>query len=159
MDEHRLDDVRKKLDGESPPVILLTGRAGAPEPALEIVGVVKRPAGLHELYRLLQQVFEETPRGVPRVATRIPALCHRDGQAWEGSLLTLSENGGLLRCASNPPLGSLFAMRFELPGTGTLELEAEAAYELVPDLGVVFSAVPPASREAIGEFVQDVLLA
>ena len=38
-----------------------------------------------------------------------------------------------------------------------IEIEAESAYQLVPDLGLVFSAVAPRVREAIGAYVVDAL--
>ena len=56
-------------------------------------------------------------------------------------------------------MGSCFDLRFELPGTGALELRAEAAYQLLPNLGVVFSGLAPAARRAIGSYVNDRILA
>ena len=128
VDERRLDEARGTVAGECPPIILLTGRQGAPQPPAEVVGIVKRPAGLHDLYRLLQQVFEDTPRGVPRVPTLIRAHCRRGAEEWDGALLTLSENGALLRSETAPPLGSRFELSFDLPASGPLALEGEAAY-------------------------------
>jgi hypothetical protein len=159
VDETRLDEVRGLEHHAQLPIILLTGRRGATETDSRIVAAINRPVGLHDLYRVVQQVFEESPRSLPRVSTDLPAQCLRGEESWTASLLSLSENGGLLRSEVRPPLGACFALSFELPGAGTLELRAEAAYELMPDLGIVFSGIDPADRSAIGEFVDDCILA
>jgi len=161
VDEHRLGEVMDRHEepvADAPPIILLTGRRGLGEDHVRVVAAIKRPAGLHDLYRLLQQYFEETPRSTPRVRTQLPVRCGRDGREWSGSLVSLSENGALLQSAEALPLGSRFDLRFELPNFGQTELSAEAAYQLVPDLGVVFSGLAPAARTAIGEFVSDTIL-
>lgn len=157
VDEHRLSE----MDGaDQSPIILLTGRDGVSADAdRRVVGAINRPAGLHDLFRLAQQVFEDTPRSTPRVPTELSVRCGRDGQDWSGELVSLSENGGLLRCEEALPLGSCFDLRFDLPRRGSISLRAEAAYQLVPDIGVVFSGLPPTAREAIGEFVNDAILA
>jgi hypothetical protein len=46
-----------------------------------------------------------------------------------------------------------------LPDVGSLEIEAEAAYQLVPNIGLVFSAIEPRVRQAIGDYVIDSLAA
>jgi hypothetical protein len=157
VDEHRLSE----LDAaDASPIILLTGRGGVSGHSNpRVVGAIKRPAGLHDLYRLTQQVFEDTPRSTPRVPIELPVLCGRDGQDWSGELVSLSENGGLLRCDEVLPLGGCFELRFELPRRGPIALRAEAAYQLVPNTGVVFSGLPPTAREAIGDFVNETILA
>jgi hypothetical protein len=40
-----------------------------------------------------------------------------------------------------------------------MSLEAEASYQLLPDIGLVFSAVPPSQRETLERFVHDSLAA
>jgi hypothetical protein len=122
-----------------------------------IVGAVKRPAGLHDLYRLLQQVFEDNPRATPRVPTHIRATCRRRGREWIGAVLSLSENGCLLRSPEPVLLGSQLELSFELPRVGPVELWAESAYQLLPDFGLVFSALAPADRDAISAYVADAL--
>ena len=59
-------------DPESLPIVVLTGRHGVTGADQRIVGAIRRPAGMHELYRLIQQVMEETPRSTPRVPTHLP---------------------------------------------------------------------------------------
>jgi len=161
VEESRLSD----LDDSGPfahfgelPRIVLTGRRGVRPDDPRVVGAIHRPAGLHDLYRLMQQVFEDTPRTTPRVATDLQVRCGRSGETFEGALLSISENGGLLRCDAELPLGTSFQMDLALPRVGELSLRAEAAYQLVPNVGVVFSGLAPRDRVAIGEYVADTLL-
>jgi hypothetical protein len=101
VDERNLAEVPD--DGGSPiPIVVLTGRHGVTGADIRIAGAIQRPAGLHELYRLVQQVLEDTPRTTPRVATHIPARCRRQGKEWQSALVSLSENGGLMRSRRSP---------------------------------------------------------
>ena len=157
VDERSLADVEE----EDPPVpiVVLCGRHGVTGADPRIVGAIRRPAGLHEIYRLVQQVLEDTPRSTPRVATHLAARCRRDGREWRGAVLSLSENGCLLRSPEPLLLGSRIALGFELPRRGAIEVDAEIAYQLVPDLGVVFNATSPGVREAIAGYVAAALTA
>lgn len=159
VDERRLGEVPFDEDSHSTPMIVLTGRAGATGADGRIVGAVKRPAGLHDLYQLLQQVFEETPRSNPRVATQLRAKCKSGDKEWEGRILSLSENGCLFRSTEPIYLGSDVTITIEFARTGMLVVEAEATYQLLPDTGLVFSAVPAKTREALADFVSEILLA
>jgi len=158
VDERSLADTG---DDEDPPVpiVVLCGRHGVTGADPRVVGAIRRPAGLHEIYRLVQQVLEDTPRSTPRVPTHLPARCQRDGREWRGAVLSLSENGCLLRSPEPLLLGSRIGLGFELPRHGKLELDAEIAYQLVPDMGVVFNATSPSVREAIGAYVASALAA
>lgn len=157
-DEAHIDALLEGEAGQGLPIVLLSGRHGVTRDASNIVGAIRRPAGLHDLYRVIQQVFEDTPRTTPRVPTDLRVECGRNGESFAGALLSLSENGGLLRCETDLPLGACFQMHLDLPEVGPLEVRAEAAYQLVPDLGVVFSGLDPSARVAIGDFVSGVLL-
>jgi hypothetical protein len=161
VDERRLVEavIYEDEGDDSPPIVLLSGRHGATGADPRVVGAVKRPAGLHDLYRLLQQVFEETPRSTPRIATQLRARCAQGDRIWDGRILSLSENGCLLRSPQSIPLGQTMTLELTLPGAGTLALEAEAAYQLLPDVGIVFNGVSPADREALSRFVTQTLLA
>jgi hypothetical protein len=156
VDERSLADAG---DEEDPPVpiVVLCGPHGVTGADPRIVGAIRRPAGLHEIYRLVQQVLEDTPRSTPRVATHLPARCQREGREWRGAVLSLSENGCLLRSPEPLLLGSRFGLGFELPRSGKLEVDAEIAYQLLPDMGVVFNATSPSVREAIGAYVASAL--
>ena len=159
VDERRLEEVPDVDLPGSPPILLLTGRRGASVLNSRIVGAVRKPAGLHDLYRVAQEIFEDTPRGLPRVATDLAVRCTRDGGSFDGSLVSLSENGGLLRTEGDLPLGACFDLHLELPHSGSIALRAEAAYQLLPGLGIVFSGLAPRARAAIADFVAEAILA
>jgi hypothetical protein len=155
VDERRLAEIEDEA-GETPlPIILLTGRHGVTGADCRIVGAAKRPAGLHDLYRLLQLVFEITPRAAPRVATHLTTICRRHGREWKSAILSLSENGALLRSPEPVPLGTELALSFELPCSRRIELRSETAYQFLPDLGLVFSGIDPADRTAIADYVME----
>lgn len=161
VDERRLDEVDASggVAGSSPPIVLLTGREGVVHDDPRVVGAVKRPAGLHDLYRLMQQVFEDAPRSTPRVSTELRAVCHSGGAEWEGSVLSLSENGCLIHSPEAIPLGQKVQLALDLPSSGTIALEAEATYVLLPYTGLVWSGIEASSREALGRFVEQTILA
>ena len=158
-DERSLDEVPDPQGEAERPVIVLTGRKGCDANDSRIVAAVRRPAGLHDLYCILQRVFEMTPRSTPRIPVRIDVSCQRDGRKWEAEMRSLSENGALLRCEEKLPLGSNFDMKFVLPGAGPVKMRAEATYQLMPDLGIVFSGVEPTLRESINAFISESILA
>ncbi|MBW2269482.1 MAG: PilZ domain-containing protein [Deltaproteobacteria bacterium] len=157
VDERRLAEVPDD-GGPQIPIVALAGRQGVTGADVRVAGAVPRPAGLHELFSVLQQVLERRPRSAPRVATHLSArCCAEDSGAWQGTLLTLSENGCLLRSPEPLLLGSKLCMHFALPRGGEIELDAEVAYQLPPDLGLVFSSVEAAARRAIADFVGEAL--
>ncbi len=161
VDERRLAeflDTAVRADEPSIPIVVLTGKYGVVESDPRIVGGVKRPAGLHDLYRLLQQVFEDKPRSTPRVATQIRVHCEQGDRNWDGRVLSLSENGCLMRSPEAIPLGRRLHIEFSLPDTGSIRLTAEATYQLLPDVGLVFSGVAPGHRELLERFVTESIL-
>jgi hypothetical protein len=155
VDERQLGEVPD--DSGALPIVVLTGRHGVTGADSRIAGAVRRPAGMHELYRLIQQVTEDTPRATPRVPTHLPVSCLKDGREWRAKVLSLSENGCLVRSPEPMLLGSHFEMIFVLPREGELRLEGEAAYQLVPDVGVIFHALPTSQRNAINRYVLQTL--
>jgi hypothetical protein len=106
----------------------------------------------------MQQILEDTPRTAPRVATHLSATVHSGEREWTVAVLSLSENGCLIRSSETLLLGSSVRLGFELPNTGPLEFAAETAYQLVPDVGLTFHAASPANREAISRYVDAALL-
>jgi len=156
VDERRLDELSDEED-EGIPSIVLTGRHGVSGVDSRLMGAVRRPAGLHEHYRLIQLSLEDVPRSTPRVPTYLPARCRNEDREWRGAVLSLSENGCLLRSPEPMYLGSEVDIIFELPRNGIVETRAETAYQLVPDLGLVFAATPAAQRHAIASFVEQTL--
>ncbi len=156
VDERNLPEVPE--DGDcSVPIIVLTGRYGVTGADPRIAGAVKRPAGLHELYRLMQQILEDTPRTAPQVATHLSATVHSGERKWKVAVLSLSENGCLIRSPETLLLGSNVRLGFELPNSGPLEFAAETGYQLVPDVGLIFHAASPANREAVSRYVDAAL--
>ena len=141
------------------PLVLLCGRG---QPGLDdrrVVGAVARPGGLHELFRLFQQALETTARGGLRVPTNLPVRLRRAGREWQGSVLSLSENGCLVRSPEPLDLGAEFELCFELPRAGRIETRAETSYHLIHDTGLVFQATSAAQRSAIRSYVTESLAA
>jgi hypothetical protein len=56
-------------------------------------------------------------------------------------------------------LGSSILLSFRLPRVGEIEIAGEVAYQLVPDIGVIFETTSPTEREAISSFVTNQLAA
>ncbi len=158
VDERRLAEVTED-GGAAIPIVALTGRHGVTGADPRIVAAIRRPAGLHEIFRVAQQVLEDVPRATLRVPTHLSARCHRRGREWLAVVLSISENGCLLRTPEPLFLGSELTIRFELPGRGVIEVEGEATYQLVPDFGVVFNSSTPKSRNAIASYVTEALAA
>ena len=78
VDERNLADV-DEADQPAVPLVVLTGRHGVTGADPRVAAALQRPAGMHDLYRVAQQLLEDTPRGSPRVATHLRARCGRDG--------------------------------------------------------------------------------
>jgi hypothetical protein len=156
LDERQLAEIPDDHDGV--PIIVITGRHGATGADSRIAGAVRRPAGMHELYRLIQQLTEDTPRSTPRVPTHISVRCRRGEEEWATAMLSISENGCLMRSPEPLNLGGRVELSFELPRAGRLELEAETAYQLRPDLGMIFHATRASDREAIKNYVTTSLI-
>jgi hypothetical protein len=159
VDERQLADLEPGADWAGTPLVALCGRGGAPLDDRRVVGVVARPAGLHELYRLFQQALEPIVRGHLRALTNLPVRLRRAEREWQGALLSLSENGCLVRSPEPLELGAQLDVAFELPRAGRIETQAETSYQLLPDTGLVFSATPPDVRRAIVSFVEELLAA
>ena len=151
VDERQLGEVPD--ESVSIPIVVIAGRHGVTGADPRIVGALRRPAGLHELYRLVQQVIEDAPRSTPRVPIHLPARCRKGDLQWSSTLLSLSENGCLVRSPEPLTLGAHIDLSFELPRVGRLEVDAEAAYQLLPDVGLIFHATEARHREAIADFV------
>jgi hypothetical protein len=118
LDERQLAEIPDDHDGV--PIIVITGRHGATGADSRIAGAVRRPAGMHELYRLIQQLTEDTPRSTPRVPTHISVRCRRGEEEWATAMLSISENGCLMRSPEPLNLGGRVELSFELPRAGRL---------------------------------------
>lgn len=165
-ESRRLDEVPDLApvlgeEQESPPVpvVLLTGEGEARVQHDRVVGTLRSPAGMHELYRLVQEVLEEVPRSAPRVPTEIAAVCRLSGRRWDGTVVSLSENGCLLRSDEAVELGTELLLSLPVPGVATIHLHAETAYQIKADMGLVFSSTSAKIRESINEYVTRTLIA
>jgi hypothetical protein len=156
VEDRQLDELPPSA---TTPLLVLCGRGRSQLDDRRVVGVVARPAGLHELYRLFQQALEPIARGCLRAPTNLPVRLRRAGHEWQGALLSLSENGCLVRSPEPVELGAQLEVAFELPGGGWIETQAEPSYRLQADTGLVFSGTPAASRRAILSFVEELLAA
>jgi hypothetical protein len=154
VDEARLSE----LPVDDLPVLVLARSEVVTDADSRIVGVMKPPVGMHDLYRLLQQVLEDRPRSTPRIRTELAGLCHHAGRQWKARVVSLSENGCLLRSPEPVPLGTRVQLAFEVPGSSSVHIDAEAAYQLLPDVGLVFSSIAPRIRELIAGYVAESLL-
>jgi len=158
VDESRMCELPESDSARDVPIVMLVRSGAAPEGDPRVVASVKPRVGMHDLYRVLQQVLEDHPRTSPRIRTEMPALCGVSDREWNATLVSLSENGCLLRSPDPVPLGSHLQLAFEVPGSGTVHIKAEVAYQLLPDLGLVFSSVAPRIREGIARYVAESLL-
>lgn len=150
VDERQLGEVPDEPDGV--PIVVLTGRHGATGADPRIIGAIRRPAGMHELFRLIQQVTEDTPRSTLRVPTHLKARCRNEDHEWPVTVLSLSENGCLIRSPEPLLLGARLDLSFVLPAQA-IDVEAETAYQLLPDMGLIFHGIPTRQRQAIERFV------
>lgn len=160
VDDRRMAELPDAPSFAATPLILLCGSSGrAPVEDRRVVGVIPRPAGLHELFRLFQQSLETVSRGGLRVPTNLRVRIRRAGREWQGALLSLSENGCLVRSPEPMELGAQLELTFELPRVGLIATRAETTYQLLPDTGLVFQSTPAALRRAISSFVEEQLAA
>jgi len=159
VEERRLAELPDGPPFAALPLILISAKGVPPLEDRRVVGAIVRPAGLHELYRLLQQALEATARSCIRVPTNLPVRLRRAGREWHGSVLSLSENGCLVRTPEPMDLGAELEVAFELPRAGLIETRAESSYQLVSDMGLVFQSTPAASRRAILSYVESHLAA
>jgi len=135
------------------PVILIGGPRSYAADDPRVVGVVRRPADLLDLYALLQAALEEHPREAPRIPTALPARSLREGVDTPGAILSLSEKGCLLRSVSPLPGTGALHLQFMLPDEGPIYTRANPCHQSGNESGLAFERLPEASRAAIAGFV------
>ena len=141
------------------PVVLFGGPRSKDVEDPRVIDIVGRPAGLRELYGLLQGALEETPRAVPRIPASLPARSFREGIDAPGAILSLSENGCLLRSTVALPGEGALKLQFALPNRGLIDTWAEPRNKAGRELGLAFDGLPDASRIAIADYVTTSLTA
>jgi hypothetical protein len=139
------------------PIILLTRARKGRHADPRVLGTVRRPAGLHELYRLIQAATEAHPRSVPRVPCALRAQAQGDGQSWALTVTSISENGCLVAGERRPPLDIKLAIEIELPWGERVGGPAVAAYEQGDGLGLVFHDIKLAERKKLAKAVTRLL--
>lgn len=152
--EDRLDEVSGPT---REPIILLTRGRRRHSDDPRVLGSLRSPAGLHELYRLIQAATEAHPRAVPRVPCSLKARASTDLHHWDLTVTSLSENGGLARGVPRPRLESRVMLEIELPWGESVGGPAVAAYEQGEDLGFVFHDIKLADRKLLTKAVVKLL--
>ncbi len=154
VDQQRIDELPADREFEGLSLVVLTGRGGVTNGDPRIIGGIPTPAGLHELYRLLQQALEANPRSCVRIPTQIQAKIRQRDREWTAPLLSLSENGCLVRSTEPLALDTPMEIMFDLPRLGRVNTRAEPTYQLLPDTGLVFERTAPGHRRSIQLFVE-----
>jgi len=152
--DDRLDEIPSPT---AEPIILLTRARNAKPVDPRVVGSVRRPAGLHELYRLFQAATEAHPRAVPRVPCALRAIATSDGQRFDLRVTSLSENGCLVASERLPALDLRLALEIEMPWGERVGGPAVAAYEQGDQLGLVFHDIKLAERKKLVKAVTQLL--
>ena len=139
------------------PIILLTRDRSAKQRDPRIAGTLRRPARLHELYRLIQSALEEHPRAVPRVPTSLRAKAASEDAHYEFDVSSLSENGCLVTGPKLPLHGAALDLEIELPWGQRLATPAVVAYEQRENLGLVFHGITLGARKKVAKAVLELL--
>jgi hypothetical protein len=141
------------------PIIVLSGGRSRHWRDRRVVGEVSRPAGLGDLYPLLQEALEATPRRAARAPTQLPARCSRADQRWMGAITWLSSAGCLFRSASDITAEADFNLLFPLPRGRMVHTRARVKCRVGDEVGMEFHGAPERSQQAIADFVAERLAA
>lgn len=141
----------------SRPLILLTDRRQPEIGDARVSGTVRRPAGVHALYRLLQAALEEHPRNVPRVTVSLPARASSAAHHFELVVRSLSESGCLLAGPKLPLLDTPMDLDIEFPWGEKIRVAAVVAYEQAGNAGALFQQTTLATRLRLGKLVERLL--
>ena len=141
----------------SVPIILLTRARSARSADPRVAGTLRRPARLHELYRLIQSALEAHPRSVPRVPTSLRGRGSSEDKRWDFEVRSLSENGCLVTGDTLPRQGQSFELEIELPWGQRLTTPAVAGYEQGDCLGLVFHGITLGARKKVAKAVMELL--
>lgn len=154
VDEEGLGRIRDEA-GAPVPIVLLT-REPAPLPAdRRVIATLTRPAPFQGLYAAIQKALEPTPRRHPRIGTALPARCAYADRTYTGAVISLSEDGCLLRNPDGLPWGREIELQFTLPGAGLISTRARRVDQSASDLSLEFQDLSSESRLAISRYVMD----
>jgi hypothetical protein len=153
VDDRQLEEVPVEGNGHALPIILLTGPRGPIASDARTVGTVLRRAGLKEVFALLQETLEATPRSVPRIPTSLPARCIHGNHGWAGAIRSISEKGCLFHSTERLEPDRRIDLHFALPSEGLLQIPAQPSYVDGKVAGLVFRNPSDQTRSAIEGYV------
>lgn len=154
VDEEGLGRIADEA-GAPVPIILLTREPAPLPPDRRVVASLTRPAPFQELYTAIQKALEPTPRRRPRITTALPARCAYGDRTCTGVVISLSEDGCLLRNPEELPWQREVDLQFPLPRAGLISTRARQVHRSGNDLNLEFQDLDPASRLAISRYVMD----
>ena len=135
------------------PVILFGGWRGHDRDDPRVIGIVRPPARLPDIYGLLQGALETHPRAAPRIPTALSARSHRGGAYVPGAIISLSEGGCRLRSTESLSGDESLKLQFALPGSGLIYTWAKPRNWAGKETGLAFESLSENFRSAISEFV------
>lgn len=153
----RDDRMAEVAEDPNAPIILLTRERKARQRDPRVAGTLRRPARLHELYRLIQAALEAHPRAVPRVPTSLRAKASCEDTHYEFDVNSLSENGCLVTGPKLPLHGVSLELEIEMPWGQRLQTPAVVAYEQGECLGLVFHGMTLGARKKVQKAVMELL--
>jgi hypothetical protein len=159
VDDRELERVPVETGPDPLPIVLLTRHRGDATMDARAVGTVRRRARLQPLYEILQRVTEPHPRSVPRTETDLPVHALRDGRCWAGAIRSLSEKGCRVRGTRGLERDLRVDLSFPIPGTGMVEIPAQARAVRDDHAILVFRGASAPTREAIAGYVAQRLAA
>jgi len=155
VDERHIDRVPAEDYLPRTPVLLLTGGERATWRDRRVVGSVPRPALLKDLYPILQQTLEDTPRVVARAPTELPGRCTQSDRRWMGAVVSLSEKGCLFRTSESLAADQRLNLLFPLPLGQMVTARARVIGQQGESVGLIFDHMAPPIREAVAQYVED----
>lgn len=155
VDERHIDRIPAEDYLPRTPVLLLTGGTRAVSRDRRVVGSVPRPALLKDLYPILQQTLEDTPRVAVRAPTELPGRCTQSDRRWMGAVVSLSEKGCLFRTRELLGTDQRLNLLFPLPMGQMVTARARVIGQQGPSVGLIFDDMAPPIREAVAQYVEN----
>jgi hypothetical protein len=155
VDERHIDRIPAEDYLPRTPVLLLTVGARATCRDRRVVGSVPRPAMLKDLYPILQQTLEDTPRVVARAPTELPGRCTQSDRRWMGAVVSLSERGCLFRTRELLATDQRLNLLFPLPLGQMVTARARVIGRQGQSVGLAFDEMAPPAREAVAQYVEN----
>jgi len=155
VDERHIDRIPAEDYLPRTPVLLLTGGTRAAWRDRRVVGSVPRPAMLKDLYPILQQTLEDTPRVAVRAPTELPGRCTQSDRRWMGAVVSLSENGCLFRTNQMLATDKRLNLLFPLPMGQMVVTRARVIGQQGTSVGLFFDDIAPSIRDAVAEYVEN----